>query len=144
MSDRKQRPKRPSRRAELASGNISGRRAELASGKPHPDIAILGGPTEDGQGAHVVRIRAGNVSAGEIRPVKDGEPITHNEVVRLRPLDSDQRVCEVEVLHAPPAAKPAQTASGPARVSTPNYRKNWNTIFASKRKRRGKNDWSVN
>ena len=125
MNDRKQRPK--------------------ASRKPPPDIAILGGPTEDGQGAHVVRIREGSVSAGEIRPVKEGETITHNEVLRLRPLDGEQRVCEVEVLHAPKELpKPEQTSSGPARVSTPNYRKNWNTIFASKRKRRGKADWTIN
>ena len=117
------------------------------------DIAILGGPTEDGQGARVLRIREGNLSAGEIRPVKEGEPITHNEVVRLRPIDGEQRVCAVEVLHEPKALAKEQTrdqskehtpTAGPARVSSPNYRKNWSTIFAAKRKRRVKADWSVN
>jgi hypothetical protein len=120
----------------------------MSESKPPPkvpqDIAILGGPTNDGQGAHLVRIRDGKLSAGEIRPVKEGEPITHNEVVRLRPLDAERRVCEVEVLHAPAALPKETAASGPARVSTANYRKNWSTIFETKRKRRAKSDWSVN
>jgi len=112
--------------------------------KPPPDIAILGGPTDDGQGARLLRIRDGQLSAGEIRPVKEGDPITHTEVVRLRPLDAEHRVCEVEVLHAPAALPKLATSSGPARVSTPNYRKNWSAIFETKRKRRPKSDWSVN
>jgi hypothetical protein len=128
MSERKAQPKAPK------------------APKVPKDVAILGGPTEDGQGAHVLRIRQGSVSAGEIRPVKEGETITNNEVVRLKPLDADQRVCEVEVLHAPQALpKPVPASSGPARVSTPNYRKNWHTIFAGKRKRGAKaDDWSLN
>ena len=115
------------------------------------DIAILNGPTEDGQGARVVRIREGEVSAGEIRPVREGESINQSEVVRLKPLDREQRVCEVEVLHAPQGekAEPADAAAaprrrnhtpGPVRVSNPTYRKNWSAIFESKNKR----DWSVN
>ena len=114
--------------------------------KAQKDIAILGGPTDDGQGARVLRIREGSLSAGEIRPVREGEPITHNEVVRLRPLDESQRVCEVEVLHEPKQlARSNPSSPGPARVSTASYRKNWNTVFASKRKRRTKqDDWSIN
>jgi hypothetical protein len=145
--------------------------------KPKPrksrgkDIAILSGPTEDGQGARVLRIRQGTVSAGEIRPVKEGEPITHNEVVRLHPIDADQRVCEIEVLHDPAlplaagegrdgrddmaetreqdgsrgeVAPKAATSSRRARVSTPTYRKNWSAIFEQKGKRGSKTDWSVN
>lgn len=114
------------------------------------DIAILNGPTDDGHGARVVRIREGEVSAGEIRPVREGESINQSEVVRLKPLDREQRVCEIEVLHDPggdQAKKPAETAPrkrsqtpGPVRVSNPTYRKNWSAIFESKKKR----DWSVN
>jgi hypothetical protein len=151
--------------------------SEPKTPKPKPrksrskDIAILNGPTEDGLGARVLRIRQGTVSAGEIRPVKDGEPITHNEVVRLHPIDADQRVCEVEVLHDPALpdtrtardGKPetrdhdgsnahrdaevaAKAATSPrrARVSTPTYRKNWSAIFEQKGKRGSKTDWSVN
>jgi len=50
----------------------------------------------------MVRIReGGEISAGEIRPLREGESLQHSEVVRLHPLDSTQRVCEVEVLHSP-------------------------------------------
>jgi hypothetical protein len=113
------------------------------------DIAIVGGPTEDGQGAHVLRIRDGNLSAGELRPLREGEPITHSEVVRLHPMDGQRRVCEVEVLHAPAqekTPKPQQTQEPQrrARVSTPSYRKNWSAVFEQKKKRSPKDDWSVN
>jgi hypothetical protein len=122
------------------------------------DIAILHSPTEDGRGARVVRIRDGEVSAGEIRPVREGEAVNQSEVVRLRPMEQDARVCEVEVLHAPDtSAQPEQrsASSGPARVTTPNYRKNWSAIFepevphvkeegAGAGMKRSKSEWSVN
>jgi hypothetical protein len=115
------------------------------------DIAIVSGPTDDGQGAKVLRIREGDVSAGEIRPVRDGEPVNQSEVVRLHPLDPTQRVCAVEVLHAP--AKPAKGAkdepetrgsAGPARVSNARYRQNWSAIFEREGSKKGDSDWSVN
>lgn len=114
------------------------------------DIAILSGPTDDGQGAKVLRIREGDVSAGEIRPVRDGEPVNQSEVVRLHPLDPGQRVCAVEVLHAP--AKPAKAqqeqeargSAGPARVSNARYRQNWSAIFEREGGKKGDSDWSVN
>lgn len=129
------------------------------------DIAILSGPTEDGQGARVVRIRdGGEVSAGEIRPVREGEPIHQSELVRLHPLDANKRVCAVEVLHAPAAStsltsptSSANTATpdkrdtepeskrsaGPVRVSNEKYRQNWNVIFGSKDSP-SDGDWSLN
>ena len=117
------------------------------------DIAILSGPTEDGQGARVVRIRdGGEVSAGEIRPLREGEPINSSELVRLHPLDANKRVCAVEVLHAPAgAAIPDQSAvgseskrsAGPVRVSNEKYRQNWNVIFGSKESA-SEGDWSLN
>jgi len=123
------------------------------------DIAILSGPTEDGQGARVVRIRdGGEVSAGEIRPVREGEPIHQSELVRLHPLDANKRVCAVEVLHAPAAASSAtdqprhakpdaepesKRSAGPVRVSNAKYRQNWNAIFGSKDSA-SDGDWSLN
>ncbi|HKU39233.1 MAG TPA: hypothetical protein VJR89_13825 [Polyangiales bacterium] len=107
--------------------------------KPPPDFAIVGGPTEDGQGAHLLRFREGSVTAGEIRPVREGEPITHKELVRLHPLDEERRICRVETLHEPP---PEPQSSGPARVSNERYRKNWDRIFDSEGTR--KKDWDVN
>lgn len=108
------------------------------------DIAIVGGPTDDGRGARVLRIQNGNLSTGEIRPVREGEAITHSEVVRLRPLEGEPRVCEVEVLHEPPQTKSSDTPRR-ARVSTASYRRNWDVVFDSKKKRKGKDrEWSVN
>ena len=123
--------------------------------KPKPkaearDIAVLQGPTEDGKGARLLRFRGDTVTAGEIRPVREGQPVgplsPHGptELVRLKPLHSELPVCEVEVLHAPPtsevAAKaetdgevePAPARSGPARVSTHSYRRNWSAVFGEK------------
>ena len=127
------------------------------------DIAILSGPTEDGQGAKVLRIREGDVSAGEIRPVREGEPIHRSELVRLHPLDPGQRVCAVEVLHSAgdssragaadgeakksQAAQPEQRktgSAGPARVSNAKYRQNWSTIFEGDAAKKRDADWSLN
>lgn len=123
--------------------------------KPAPrapkDIAILHGPTEDGQGARVLRFKEGNVYAGEVRPVREGQSVANQELVRLRPLDSNVPVCEVEVLHAP-QTRPAPEAesgaqpeakrkgSGPARVTSAGYRRNWGAIFGRDRD----DSWSLN
>lgn len=113
--------------------------------KPPPDFAILGGPTEDGEGTHLVRIKEGSISTGEIRPVKEGEPVTHRELVRLHPVDPERRVMRVETLHAPEtppeAPRESQSLSRPARVSNERYRKNYDAIFEAKRP---KKKWDVN
>jgi hypothetical protein len=112
------------------------------------DIAILSGPTEDGQGARVVRIKeGGEVSAGEIRPVREGEPLNQSELVRLHPLDANKRVCAVEVLHGQPKRDDqqleAKRGAGPVRVSNEKYRQNWNVIFGSK-DAASDGEWSLN
>jgi hypothetical protein len=114
--------------------------------KPPQDVAIVHGPTEDGEGARVLRVKNGALYAGEVRPVREGQPIEHHELVRLRPLRENSPVCEVEVVHEPPAASAQKSrGQGPARVASDTYRKNWNTIFgAGKQKRARGNDWSVN
>lgn len=100
--------------------------------RPVPqDIAILHGPTEDGEGARVLRLKGGELYAGEVRPVREGQPVNDAELVRLRPLDEHTPVCEVEVLHAP---ETREKGSGPARVATDSYRRNWNTVFGGSRK----------
>jgi hypothetical protein len=108
------------------------------------DIAILQGPTDDGLGARVVRVKDGAVSAGEVRPAREGEPLAQRELVRLKPLHAELPICEVEVLHAPldePAAPGGKASPGPAQVATDTYRKNWSAVFGAKRKR---GDYSVN
>jgi hypothetical protein len=111
------------------------------SNTPKRDFAIVGGPTDDGAGQRIVRLRDGTLSTGELRPVKEGQPITQ-ELVRLHPVDGERHVCAVEVLHTPgapaqsgeAAAEPQRRLARPARVATDRYRKNWGAIFDGKRK----------
>jgi hypothetical protein len=114
------------------------------SRKPPRDLAILQGPTEDGKGARVLRLKDGELSAGEIRPAREGEPLLDRELVRLTPVAEGTPVCEVQVLHAPPASAAGDSSikasQGPARVATESYRKNWSAVFGNKKKR----DYSVN
>ena len=112
---------------------MSGKRAQ----KRPRDLAIFQGPTEDGQGARVLRLKDGAISAGEVRPAREGEPLADRELVRLTPLQEGAPVCEVEVLHAPSRESPApdRPSQGPARVSTDSYRKNWSAVFGGKRRR---------
>src|SRR6476659_3701607 len=63
--------------------------------KPPQDVAILHGPTEDGEGARVLRLKQGTLYAGEVRPVREGQSIEQHELVRLKPLREDSPVCEV-------------------------------------------------
>lgn len=134
------------------------------------DIAILHGPTEDGAGARLLRFRGDTVTAGEIRPAREGQPIGQGELVRLKPLHRELPVCEVEVLHASTApardaesgaesggetgaapeveraAQPARQRAGPARVSNRRYRRNWNAVFGAKAasERDDEPDYSIN
>ena len=68
-----------------------------------PDVALLYAPTDDGHGARVIRARDGALEAGEMRPVRDGQPINHGELVRLSPRSDAPCVCDVEILHPRPA-----------------------------------------
>lgn len=100
------------------------------------DVAVLHGPTEDGNGARMTRLRRGELFAGEVHPVVEGKPIDQGELVRLKPLAEGSPVCEVEVVHAPePRPRPESRAHGPARVATDSYRRNWGAIFGSPRAR---------
>ena len=112
-------------------------------GEPEPkpeDVVLLGGPTEDGEGVRVLRARAQarSVEVGEVRPMKEGRPITGGEVVKLVPRPKSPRVCDVEVLAkvSPPSAGAGAAARvGPAQVATREYRDSWERIFGGPEKR---------
>jgi hypothetical protein len=109
------------------------------------DVAILCGPTDDGQGAKVLRAQRGVLSAGEVRPAKDGAPLNGAELVRLRPRQGAARVCDVEVLHAGADASPnAASLDRPAQVATRDYRRNWDRIFGPDDASAGDRDTSLN
>jgi hypothetical protein len=97
-----------------------------------PDIALVTGPTEDGEGVRVVRFRDDAVSAGEVRPVEEGKPLAEGaEIVRLKPRPGSQvPAFDVERIYKREVA-PARAVKGPAKIATPAYRSNWETIFGA-------------
>jgi hypothetical protein len=114
------------------------------------DVALLYAPTDDGQGARVVRARNGSLETGEVRPVREGQPLTQGELVRLSPRADAPCVCDIEVLHATtPAPDPTADAAAesprgrPAQVASDDYRMNWDRIFGGAA-RRAKRDQSLN
>jgi hypothetical protein len=110
------------------------------------DVAFIHSATEDGEGARILRLRKGKVEAAEVRPAKEGQPLNRHELVRLHPRQHTPRICDVEVLYAKEQEE-CESGSGPARVSTRAYRKNWDRIFASDstaERKKPKREWSVN
>lgn len=94
------------------------------------DVVLLGPPTPDGGGVHVLRAREQRLEAGELRAVEEGRPIT-GEILSLAPRSDNPRICDVRDSYTPPkpAALPAKT-KGPAQVATKAYRDHWDAVFA--------------
>jgi hypothetical protein len=90
------------------------------------DVMLLHSPTDDGEGARVLRVKDDSLSVGEVRPVREGEPMNARELVRLRPRDGTPRVCDVETLYEPPRK------SGPPKVATRRFREGWDAIFGTR------------
>lgn len=100
---------------------------ETPKPEPKQDVVLLGPPTADGGGVHVLRARDERVEAGELRPVQEGKPLA-GELVSLLPREGNPRVCDVkESFQA--SALPARS-KGPAQVATKAYRDNWDEVFA--------------
>jgi hypothetical protein len=93
------------------------------------DVVMLHGPTDDGGGTKIVRARPGKIEAGEIRPVREGQPLGSGEVVTLAPREGMPRVCDVSVLRESQAAPTDARGAGPAQVATRAYRDSWERIF---------------
>jgi hypothetical protein len=99
------------------------------------DVVLMHGPTDDGQGARVLRARPGRIDTGEVRPMREGRPlVAGGEVVRLERRTDTPALFDVHVECAVPAANasnssPASPQHGPAQVATPEYRENWELTF---------------
>jgi hypothetical protein len=98
----------------------------MAERSDKTDVVVLAGPTEDGKGANVLRVRPGHLEAGEVRPLEHGKPIA-GEVVRLKPREDAPAICNVEVLHEGPPRR----STKPPQVASTAYRKNWDAIFGA-------------
>jgi hypothetical protein len=97
--------------------------------KPPNDVVLLGPPTADGSGVHVLRARDETLEAGELRKIEEGKPL-HGELVTLAPRKENPRICDVKESYRPPALAKAK---GPAQVATKAYRDHWDRVFASRR-----------
>jgi hypothetical protein len=95
------------------------------------DFVVLGPPTADGDGVHVLRARSQTLETGELRTLREGRPIA-GEVVTLEPRKDEPRICDVRASWRP-AARPVDDAAkkgkGPAQVATKAYREGWDAVF---------------
>lgn len=90
-------------------------------------MVLLGPPTADGVGVHVLRAREERLEVGELRPIQEGKPLI-GEIVTLAPRKDNPRVCDVKDSYQPPAL---MGHKGPAKVATEAYREGWDEIFGS-------------
>ena len=105
------------------------------------DVVLMHGATDDGEGARVLRARPGQLETGEVRPIREGQPLTPGgEIVRLVERPGTGLVYDVKVDYkAPPApaSEPApRAAGGPPQVATKAYRDSWERTFAPSPDRR--------
>jgi len=100
--------------------------------KQKKDLALVFGPSADGEGWSVLRRRAGSktVEAGTLRPLREGRAIT-GEVVHLAPREEAPFLfdCETDEELSTPAA-PA--LAGPPQVATEEYRRGWDAIWGTR------------
>jgi hypothetical protein len=95
------------------------------------DVLLVGGPTESGEGCHVLRKRDDQLEVGELRAVREGRPL-QGELVRLKPRQESERLFDVDVVMAAPKRPEARSNAGPAQVASDDYRRNWDRVFAKK------------
>ena len=98
-----------------------------AKDSPGKDVVLLGPPTNDGAGVHVIRAREERIETGELRALQEGRPIT-GEIVTLAPRKDNPRVCDVKDSYTPPASA---AHKGPPNVTTEAYREGWDEVFGA-------------
>jgi hypothetical protein len=106
---------------------------------PQKDLALVFGPSDDGQGVNMLRRRADSevVEAGTLRPLQEGRAIT-GEVVHLEPRPEAPFLFDCETdqeLSTPRPAAPTPALSGPPQVATEEYRRGWDAIWGGRRSR---------
>src|SRR5436190_23142603 len=99
--------------------------------RPQKDLALVVGPSEDGQGFNMLRRRAGAdvVEAGTLRPLQEGRAIT-GEVVNLQPRPEAPFLFDCETGHELSTPRSdSSSLTGPAQVATDEYRRGWDAIW---------------
>jgi len=101
------------------------------------DVLFVRGTSEDGHGLSVLRFSDDQISAGELREARDGQPIM-GELVSLTQRGEHERLFDVSVLARGPVApsrdRPALHAKGPANVASDAYREGWENVFGTRDK----------
>ena len=98
------------------------------------DVVMPHGKTADGEGTQVLRARPGRIEAGEVRPMRDGKPLTAGEVVSLQQRADAPGLFDVKVEHVVEAPAGKGAHAGPAQVATPEYREAWERVFGARGK----------
>lgn len=117
------------------------------SPSPAADVVLLGPPTADGQGIHVLRAREERIEAAELRQLREGQPVS-GEIVTLKPRPENPRICDVASSYTPPASSASPPSSGaspssrkgPAQVASQAYREGWDEIFGEAAEREPTSD----
>jgi len=96
------------------------------------DVVLLHGATADGEGARVLRARPGQLEAGEVRPLRDGQPLAPGgEIVQLAERADSPCLYDVKVDCKVPSASESTPprGGGPPQVATRAYRESWDRTF---------------
>lgn len=109
------------------------------SEKKNHDILLLHSRTKDGEGIRGIRSRPGRLEAAELRPLKEGKPLSSGEVIQLSPRSESPLLWDVNVKCVLDEQASDASASnpivvergGPARVASRQYRQNWDLAFGS-------------
>ncbi|MCU0663354.1 MAG: hypothetical protein MUC50_13640 [Myxococcota bacterium] len=95
----------------------------------------MAGKTEDGEGIRGLRWRKEQpegVALTELRPMHEGQPLLHGELVSLSPRQESPLLWDVDVECRVEKGKVVgveQGRAGPARVVSDNYRQGWEQVF---------------
>ena len=102
-------------------------------GMPKKDLALVFGPSADGEGFNVLRRRAEStdIEAGTLKPLKDGHAIV-GEVVRLSPREEGPFVFDCETDEELSTVRSSQMLAGPAQVASEDYRRGWDAIWGTR------------
>ncbi|MEM7606736.1 MAG: hypothetical protein AAF411_15375 [Myxococcota bacterium] len=92
------------------------------------DVLVVHSRTEDGAGVNVLRRKGEELSVGELRPLEEGKPIA-GEVVSLKAREEAPGVYDVK------SELKAPKRPGPSRVATARYRRGWDSLWGSKRRK---------
>jgi hypothetical protein len=96
------------------------------------DLALVFGPSEDGEGYRMLRRRADSevVEAGTLHPLREGRAIT-GEVVSLAPRPEAPFLFDCETDQELSAPR-APALGGPPQVATDEYRRGWDAIWGGR------------